>query len=65
MAQVERFEDLDVWQNARKLANMNYDLNSKEPFARDYGLKDQIQRAAVSVMSNPSASLRSAQGRHR
>ena len=37
MAQVERFEDLDVWQNARKLANMNYDLTSKEPFARDYG----------------------------
>lgn len=52
MAQAERFEDLDVWQNARKLANLVYDLTGQGAFARDYGLKDQIQRAAVSVMSN-------------
>jgi len=64
MGTARRFEDLDVWQNARKLANMIYDLTGKEPFARDFGLKDQIRRAAVSVMSNPSTSLRSAQGMH-
>ena len=38
MAQVERFEDLDVWQYVRKLANMNYVLTSKKPFDREYGL---------------------------
>ena len=52
MATAERFEDLDVWQNARKLANVVYDLSDQGAFARDYGLKDQIRRAAVSVMSN-------------
>ncbi len=52
MATVERFEDLDVWQNARKLTNHVYDHTRKEPFSKDFGLRDQIQRAAVSVMSN-------------
>jgi len=52
MATVERFEDLDVWQNARKLTNHVYDHTRQEPFSKDFGLRDQIQRAAVSVMSN-------------
>lgn len=64
MTTVERFEDLDVWRNARKLANLVYDLTGDGVFARDFGLRDQIRRAAVSVMSNPSTSLYSAQGRH-
>lgn len=52
MATFERFEDLEVWKTARVLTNMVYDLTNKGTFARDYGLKQQIQRAAVSIMSN-------------
>jgi four helix bundle protein len=52
MASVEKFEDLRVWQNARRLANMIYDFSSVGEFARDFGLRDQMRRAAVSVMSN-------------
>jgi four helix bundle protein len=52
MGTVRRFEDLDVWQTARQLANHIYDCTSTGPFAKDFGLRDQIQRAAVSVMSN-------------
>ena len=49
---VEKFEDLIVWQKAHELAIGIYGLTSREPFCRDFGLRDQIQRAAVSVMSN-------------
>ena len=52
MATVERFEDLDVWQRARKLVNLIYDLSTTGSFARVYGLRDQMRRAAVSIMSN-------------
>jgi four helix bundle protein len=52
MATVKRFEDLDAWKTSRQLANHIYDITSEDPFARDFGLRDQIQRAAVSVMSN-------------
>jgi four helix bundle protein len=46
---VEKFEDLIVWQRARELVKSVYAFSRKWS---DYGLKDQIQRAAVSVMSN-------------
>jgi four helix bundle protein len=49
---IEKFEDLIAWQKARKLTSEVYKVTSREKFARDYGLKDQIQRAAVSCMSN-------------
>ena len=52
MATIERFEDLDVWKTARRLVNSVYEGTDDNRFARDFGLKDQIQRAAVSVMSN-------------
>lgn len=52
MATVERFEDLEVWQNARKLTNWIYDCSDSGSFSRDFGLRDQMRRAAVSVMSN-------------
>jgi len=52
MATIERFEDLDVWQTARALTNRVYEHTRQDPFAKDFGLRDQIQRAAVSVMSN-------------
>jgi four helix bundle protein len=49
---VERFEDLIAWQKARILTRQIYLITSKGDFARDFGLRDQIRRAAVSVMSN-------------
>jgi four helix bundle protein len=52
MATAQRFEDLQVWQRAKALANSIYDFSAKGEFARDYGLRDQMRRAAVSVMSN-------------
>ena len=52
MAAIKRFEDLEVWKTARILTNMVYELTDEGIFAQDYGLKQQIQRAAVSIMSN-------------
>lgn len=49
----ERFEDLRIWQDARVLANRVYDaFGPDSPSARDFGFRDQIQRAGVSVMNN-------------
>jgi four helix bundle protein len=48
----ERFEELDVWQRSRELANLIYDVSEVGSFARDFGLRDQMRRSAVSVMSN-------------
>lgn len=45
---VKHFEELDVWQMARELVNHIYDMDVKQ----DLGLRDQIRRASVSVMSN-------------
>jgi len=52
MPKVARFEDLDVWKNARKLANLIYFLTRKGEFSKDFGLRDQMRRAAVSILSN-------------
>lgn len=52
MSKVERFEDLHVWQMARDLSVAVYDLTKGSEFSKDWGLRDQIQRASVSVMSN-------------
>ena len=49
---VYRFEDLIAWQRARVLAGEVYRSTRTDPFARDFGLAGQIQRAAVSVMAN-------------
>jgi len=48
----KRFEDLQAWQKARGLVNQIYDMTQQGPLARDFGLRDQIQRASVSIMSN-------------
>jgi four helix bundle protein len=48
----KRFEDLRAWQTARTLTNRVYALSRKDGFTDDWALKDQIRRAAVSVMSN-------------
>ena len=52
MARIEQFEDIDAWKKARELAQAIYEVTSVAEFARDFGLRDQIRRAAVSVMSN-------------
>jgi len=49
---IERFEDIEAWQLARELTRMVYCLTKKPEFARDYGLKRQIQDAAGSTMHN-------------
>ena len=49
---ITSFEDLIAWQKARLLTAKIYRITSQGSFARDYGLKDQIRRAAGSVMSN-------------
>jgi four helix bundle protein len=49
---INRFEDFIAWQKARKLTAEVYRVTGEGSFARDFGLKDQIRRAAVSSMSN-------------
>jgi len=49
---IERFEDIKAWQLARALARKIYCLTRKGEFARDFGLKGQIQKAAGSSMHN-------------
>jgi len=51
---VRAFEDLQVWKDARAFVKSIYELTSQEKFNKDFGLKDQIQRAAVSIMNNIS-----------
>jgi len=48
MAKIEKFEDIEAWQRARQLAKAVYAITSEGKFARDFGLRDQIQRAVVS-----------------
>jgi four helix bundle protein len=49
---VRRFEDLIAWQKARVLTKVVYETSRRGAFAKDWGLSGQIQRAAVSAMSN-------------
>jgi len=53
MATIKRFEDIKAWQKSRELVKQIYHLsNSKSKFNKDIGLREQIRRASVSVMSN-------------
>jgi four helix bundle protein len=49
---ITRFEDLECWKQARTLVNIVFDLCEQEPLSKDFGTKDQIRRAAISVMNN-------------
>ena len=51
MGRVEKFEDLIAWQKARELTKQIYFVSGNGSFAKDWGLKDQIRRASVSIMS--------------
>ena len=49
---IEGFEDLLAWQKARALTALIYRITGERALARDFGLRNQIRRTAVSVMSN-------------
>lgn len=49
---VEKFEDLIAWQKAKVFTKNIYEVTATGPFSRDFGLRDQIRRASVSIMSN-------------
>ena len=52
MTTAKRFEDLEVWQRAKDLTNLIYKYSTDGSFSRDFGLRDQMRRASVSIMSN-------------
>ena len=52
MAKIARFEDLMSWQKARELNRLIYQASKKPAFAKDFGLRDQMRRASISIMSN-------------
>jgi four helix bundle protein len=52
MSTIKRFEDISAWQKSRELTKMIYAITNTGAFAKDFGLRDQIRRASVSVMSN-------------
>jgi len=52
MSTFRRFEDIEAWQKARELTKVVYQLSGRGHFAKDFGLRDQIRRASVSIMAN-------------
>jgi len=52
LGRIERFEDIQAWQKARGLSKKIYTVTSRGEFARDFSLRDQLRRAAVSIMLN-------------
>lgn len=52
MAKISRFEDIIAWQKALELSDLIYSHSNKDNFAKDFGLRDQMRRASVSVVSN-------------
>ncbi len=60
MSGFKKFEEIQAWQKARKAAKRTYEITSDGKFAKDFGLRDQIRRASVSIMAN----IAEGQGRH-
>jgi four helix bundle protein len=52
MATFQRFEDIEAWQIGRKLTRAIYAVSRQKTFARDWALRDQIRKAAISITSN-------------
>ena len=52
MVKITKFEDIESWKKARRLTKEIYQTTATGGFVRDFGLKDQIRRASVSVLSN-------------
>ena len=51
---ISRFEDIEVWQLARKFVSRIYKITNDENFNKDFALRDQIKRASLSIISNIS-----------
>jgi four helix bundle protein len=52
MATFRSFVDIDAWQKARELTRLIYTATRSSAFSKDFGLRDQIRRASVSIMAN-------------
>ncbi len=52
MAGIKRFEEIEAWKEARKLTREIYRATRQGGFRRDFGLRDQVQRASTSIMAN-------------
>lgn len=52
MSTIQKFEDLEAWKISREITKEVYGISSNGLFARDFGLRDQIRRASVSIISN-------------
>ncbi|EHQ02533.1 S23 ribosomal protein [Gillisia limnaea DSM 15749] len=52
MARFNSFEEIIAWEKARELNAEIYFITNRGDFSQDYGLKDQIRRASISVSSN-------------
>ncbi len=63
MASIERFEDIEAWKEARELTRLIYAVTGDGSFSKDYGLRDQIQRAATSIMANIAEGFDGGSGR--
>jgi len=55
---ISRFEDIESWRRARELGAEVYGLSTKGAFSKAFGLRDQIQRASVSIMANIAEGFR-------
>ena len=52
MASIRTFADLDAWRTARELTKLVYLATRSSAFSKDFGLRDQVRRACVSIMAN-------------
>ena len=52
MPLIKKFEDIVAWQEARKLVQMVYKITRNSELRKDFGLRDQMQRASTSGMTN-------------
>jgi hypothetical protein len=55
VATAKRFEDLEVWCDARELIGPVYRLSGAGAWAQDFALRDQVRRASISILSKPCA----------
>ena len=49
---IERFEDLEIWKEARELCKRVFEITSVNPFSNDFKFRDQIRSSSGSVMDN-------------
>lgn len=52
MATFQSFVEIDAWQKARELTSQVYAISNRPSFSKDFGLRDQVRRASVSIMAN-------------